>query len=298
MINPLFRFWITTALPSCFFMTMGILATPYNLHTTYRLLKIFSKKQPLFLLFAAATAGCLPELALAIIESVGFWTTIPFCQVMGNIKIFSFMFKSFTVAIICTCRAVAVALPLFYRRVMKKKHVIFLACIPVAISILSVIVLQVLEQIKFMDMDSYLYVGCTPVIPDKSFGNYLLLVGLFIIVCDMILLLSYIVLHKTLYRKTIRTSLNTLKKQALKITIIIVLSYIICHGPIVIIYLILSFDGALEKMIGIPMLAFAVDCSAGLFAYAHASILALIIVSTNSLQGTKQACVLVISRRY
>ena len=147
-------------------------------------------------------------------------------------------------------------------------------------------------------MDSNLYVGCTPVIPNKSFGNFLLLVGLFIIVCDLILLISYIVLHKMLYRKTIRASVNNLKKQALKITIIIVLSYIICHAPIVIIYLILSFDGALEKMLGIPLLAFAVDCSAGMFAYAHASILALIIVSTNSLRSAKQACVLVISQRH
>ena len=284
-------------LTSAIYMVMGIIATPYNLHTTHRLLKIFSKKQPLFLLFAAATAGCLPELALALIESVGFWLTIPFCQVIGNIKIFSFIFKSSTVAIICTCRALAVAFPLFYRRFMKKRNVMIFAAVPILVSALAVGGLQILGKIQFRDENSQHLVGCTPIIPSASFQTYLLLIGLFIIVCDFILLISYLILHKVLYKKTIRSSVNKLKKEALKITVIIVLSYILCHGPVFVLYLVLSVDGVLEKMTQVPMLTFAVDYSTGLMTYIHASILALIIVSTNSLKSAKQACVLVNSKR-
>ena len=95
---------------------------------------------------------------------------------------------------------------------------------------------------RFKDMNTMKHVGCTAVISNTNSQYYLLLWELFIILCDVILLISYLVIHKKLNKDTPRLSFNNLRKQALKITKIIVMTYVFCHGPVILCYLLISFS--------------------------------------------------------
>ena len=100
---------------------------------------------------------------------------------------------------------------------------------------------------RFKDMDTMKHVGCTAVISNTNSQYYLLLWELFIILCDVILLISYLVIHKKLNKDTPRLSFNNLRKQALKITKIIVMTYVFCHGPVILCYLLISFSSELKN---------------------------------------------------
>ena len=228
---------------SFLFLMLVLLSLPYSVTVIRSVLEIYTNKQPMFLVFAVTLFGGLLHSLGSLVKGLGYVVDIRGCTAFGIFGLACFSYISIFIAFICICRAVAVAAPLRYRCLMS------VSTIKTAITLCLVgVVIHLALTIAPSDL-SFQYVvipigrvGCIPVLTKKQRVclSAALILGIFGF--DVVLLASYLMLHKMFAKYSTRKHIQALKRVVFKISLSTIVMYIFCFMPTLVLYLLLASE--------------------------------------------------------
>ena len=177
--------------------------------------------------------------------------------------------------------------PVLYKSYMKPRLMLYLIIALIVIGMATAGLFAAIGVIKFkyFGLRSY-YVGCT-ILHTKDFKDLFMITTVSVVYfCDIVLLISYIVMHKKLYKPGLRLCMNKFKQTARRIALIVTTTYVVCYMPLVISYTVhLYLD---DKVYSDRQTLFH-DYVMRMFSHAHSTILPFIIVKSKSLKHSDLA---------
>ena len=105
-------------------------------------------------------------------------------------------------------------------------------------------------------------------------------------VVDILLLITYIILHKKLYTPSMRPNMKRLKESARAVSLIITVMYIVLNLPLFIVHMLVLVKSNVVEKIESETALLVLDFVIRFMSYLYSAILPSIIVKTGSLNKT------------
>ena len=267
---------------SSILFVMCLTSAPAYLHSVRSFYLIFRKGQPFYALLLFVLFTSLLNLFIAAIDGVSFWTEISHCPVFGCFRTAILIVSSLLIAFVCVSRCIAVSSINLYKKLNKTVLLTAVSGVMMLFSIVLPVLFYKLGHIKFKYIGPPTHIGCSPVLPKKSKHTYISFILFFLFASDFILLVVYLVLYKRLNIHSIRPCMKKLKASARKVSLIITLTYLVLHLPLIIVYTVFSFSPTSVISISSPMGKLLLDFALRFLSYLYSALLPTIIVKTGS----------------
>ena len=274
--------YINILLSSILFV-MCITSLPAYFHSARSFCLIFRKGQPFYILLIFVLLTSFFNLFIAALDGVGFWTDISYCAMFGCLRTAILIVSSLLIAFVCTSRCIAVSSLDLYKKLNKTSVLTGVSGMLLLISILLPVLFLQLGHIKFKYLGPPSHVGCSPVLAEDSKHVFISFILFFLFVCDFILLVVYLVLYRRLHNPSLRPCMKKLKASARRVSLIITLTYLVLHLPIMVIYTIFTFNPTSVLSIPSAMGKLLLDFTLRFLSYLYSAILPAIIVKTGSM---------------
>ena len=275
---------------NCFFVivfvTMVIAGSPSYYISFKNFYKIFKNGQPFYICLLILLAVSAFSLLFALVDAIGFWVSLPACQLIGSLRTFTVITLSLLVAFVCIYRSIAVSSVILYKKVNRVK-VLLGGCLAIlGVSAFIAILMNRLEITNFKYLGPPSYIGCTPVLTKGNKFSFVGYVFFSVMVCDILLLLTYAILHKKLHKPSMRPSMKRLKESARMVSLIITVLYIVLHLPLFVVYMLVLVNSGVVEKIKSESALLVLDFTIRFMSYLYSAVLPSIIVRTGSLNKT------------
>ena len=262
---------------------MCIASLPSYFRTGRSFYLIFKKGQPFYILLLFVLVISFLNLCVAAVDGLGFWIEIPFCVVVGCFRTSLLIGTSLLVAFVCISRCIAVCTLHTYKKVNRTGVLIVISVILLFIAIITPIIFTKLKYMTFKYVGPPSHMGCSPVVNSENKKTYITFIIFFIFVSDFVLLFVYLILYKKLRKTCLRPCMQRLKASARKVSLIVTLTYLVLHLPIVIVYTVFTFDASIVVGIKNPSNKMLLDFVLRFLSYLYSASLPVLIVKTGSL---------------